>query len=122
MMRTTFNPEIFLEIAKFLKENKSLNEQGKFRTIIGRAYYAAFLCTREHLKNHKARTFDKEKQHQKVLDALDEFDAYYLRNRLDQLRDNRVKADYHLNIPLDLNICEKSLIISEEIIQEIEGI
>ena len=54
-MRKLFNPEIFLDIAKKIKENRDLDEQGKFRTVIGRAYYAAFLTTREHLKSHKAR-------------------------------------------------------------------
>lgn len=121
-MRGTFNPEIFLEIAKVIKENNTLNEQGKYRTIIGRAYYAAFLSTREHLTFHKAKTFDKDRQHKDVLDALDEFDAYDVKSMLDQLRDIRVRADYYLNTFFDMDLCEKSLMLSEEIINAIEGI
>ena len=122
MMKGTFNPEIFLGIAKRIKEDKTLNEQGKIRTIIGRAYYAAFLSAREYFILYKAKSFDKEHQHQDVIDALDEFDAYHLKNWLEQLRDNRVKADYNLRIFLDMNFCENSLLLSKEIIDGIEGI
>ena len=122
MARKIFNPEIFLEIAKGINESNDLDEQGKFRTAIGRAYYAAFLTTREYLKSHKAKKFNKERQHQDVLDALDEFEEYYLKNMLDKLRDNRVNADYFLNVLIDMNLCEKCLIISEQIINSVEGI
>ena len=122
MMKKAFNPEIFLNIAKKIKEDKTLNEQGKIRTIIGRAYYAAFLSAREYFRLYKAKSFDKEHQHQDVIDALDEFDAYNLKYWLEQLRDNRVKADYYLNNFLDMNLCENSLLLSKEIIDGIEGI
>jgi len=121
-MRKFFNPEIFLDIARGIKSSKGLDEQGILRTVIGRAYYAAFLTTREYLKKHKAKTFDKDRQHQDVLDALDEFDEYNLKNWLDKLRDNRVTADYILNKLIDKELCEKCLIISEQIINSIEGI
>ncbi len=121
-MRNFFNPKIFLDVARRIKDSNDLNQQGKLRTVIGRAYYAAFLTTREYLKKHKARTFDKDRQHQDVLDALDDLEEYNLKNWLDKLRDNRVNADYILNILIDIELCEKSLIISEEIINSIEGV
>ena len=121
-MRILFNPEIFLDIAKTIKENRNLDEQGKYRTIIGRAYYAAFLTTREHLKKHKARNFDRDSQHKAVLDALDELDENNLKNLLDKLRDNRVKADYYLNKIINPDLCEKCIVLSETIIDSIEGI
>lgn len=121
-MRKLFNPEIFLDIAKRIKENRDLDEQGKFRTVIGRAYYAAFLTTREHLKIHKARSFDKDSQHKAVLDVLDELDENDIKNLLDKLRDNRVKADYYLNKMIDPNLCEKCIVLSQMIIESIEGI
>lgn len=122
MIINFFNPEIFLDVAKRIKENNELDEQGKLRTVIGRAYYAAFLTTREYLKRYKGKTFDKERQHQDVLDALDDLDKYDIKNWLDSLRDNRVNADYYLNILLDMELCEKSIILSEEIINSIEEI
>ncbi len=121
-MRIYFNPEIFLDVAKSIKDNDNLDEQGKFRTVIGRAYYAAFLTTREYLIRYKAKRFDKERQHQDVLDVLDELDETILKNMLDKLRDNRVKADYHLNTMLDKKFCENSIVLSEEIINSIDGI
>jgi len=105
-----------------MKNNGDMDEQGKIRTVIGRAYYAAFLTIREYLKRYRGVTFDKEHQHQDVLDALDNFDKYNIKNWLDRLRDNRVNADYHLNILIDMNLCEKSIIISEEIINSLEEI
>lgn len=121
-MRKLFNPEIFLDIARRIKDNKDIDEQGRFRTVIGRAYYAAFLTAREHLKKHKARSFNKDYQHKAVLDALDELDENNLKNWLDKLRDNRVKADYYLNKLLDIDLCEKCIVLSQVIINSIEGI
>ena len=113
---------MFLNVAKKIKESTNLDEQGKFRTAIGRAYYAAFLTAREYLKFHKAKKFDKDRQHQDVLDTLDELEQYDLKNMLDKLRDNRVNADYALNVWIEMELCEKSLMLSEEIINSVEGI
>ncbi len=121
-MRSLFNPLIFLSLAKKIKDDGNMDEQGKFRTAIGRAYYAAFLTTREYLIRHKAKKFDKDHQHKDVLDVLDELDANILKNMLDRLRDNRVKADYYLNTILNKDLCENSIVLSEEIINSIEGI
>lgn len=120
-MRGYFNPEIFLKVAKEIKDNKSLDEQRRFRTSIGRAYYAAFLKTREHL-SYRGYSFDKDHQHQDVLDALDDLNQNNLKTWLDNLRDNRVNADYFLSKVVHEGLCEKSLILSEEIINSIEGI
>lgn len=121
MVRTFFSPEIFLDVAKKIKESSNLNEQGKLRTSIGRAYYAAFLVAREYLKRFGIR-FEKERQHQKVIDALDDLNQEFIKNQLEELRDFRVKADYYLNILVNMDLCEKCIILSEEIITSIEGI
>lgn len=120
-MTNFFNPAIFLEVARRLKDHVNLDDQGKIRTVIGRVYYAAFLTTREYLKKYKGRNFSKERQHQDVIDALDDLNEYDLKNWLETLRDNRISADYCLNITLDIGICEKCLNISNEIINSIEG-
>lgn len=116
-----FNPENFLDIARILKDNIEMEEQGKIRTVIGRAYYAAFLTTREYLNKYKGISFHKERQHQEVIDALDDLDKFDLKNWLESLRDNRVIADYYLDMELDMNKCEKSIVLSEEIINSLEG-
>lgn len=116
-----FNPEIFLDIAKKVKDSNDLDEQGRLRTSIGRAYYAAFLATRERLR-FRGIKFEKERQHQDVLDALDDLDEYNIKYQLETLRTFRINADYYLNILIDKNLCEKSIILSEEIINSIEMI
>lgn len=122
LTRGSFKPEIFLDIARGIKDDESLNEQGRLRTAIGRAYYAAFLKTRDYLRRYRGITFDRERQHQDVLDALDDFNQNDLKSWLDTLRDNRVNADYYLDRILDREFCEKSLLLSEEIINSVEGI
>lgn len=121
-MRRFFDPEIFLEVAKKIKDKGDLPEEGKFRTVIGRAYYAAFLTIRERLSKIYQTNFDKEGQHQKVLDTLDELGENNIKNWLDTLRDNRVKVDYFLNILIDMELCDHCLFLSEEIINSAEGI
>ena len=121
-MRKFFNPAIFLEVARKIKDNNDLHGEGKFRTAIGRAYYAAFLTTREYLAIRYQIKFEKERQHQKVLDTLDELGENHLKNMLDKLRDNRVNADYFLKPLIDRELCENCLILSEQIIDSVEGI
>lgn len=121
-MRKFFNPEVFLEVARLIKDRDDLHEEGKFRTSIGRAYYAAFLTLREHLAKHYLTKFDKEGQHQKVLDTLDELGENYLKSLLDTLRDNRVKVDYFLYSLIDRQLCENCLNLSKQIIDSVEGI
>jgi len=118
----TFDPKIFLDVASRIKESNDLNEQGKIRTVIGRAYYAAFLTAREHLRKFKGIRFERERQHQDVIDALENLNEHFLKNELDTLRDFRITADYKLNYLLDENLCVKSIVISEDLINSIERI
>ena len=117
-----FHPEIFLDIAKQIKDCRDLNEEGKHRVSIGRAYWAAFLTTREYLKRFKGWTFGEKKQHKEVLDALDILNEEFIKNELEKLAKNRVNADYYLNISIEKELCENCLTISEDIINSIEGI
>ncbi|KKN58635.1 hypothetical protein LCGC14_0550020 [marine sediment metagenome] len=117
-----FHPEIFLDIARKIKNYGDLDEEGKHRASIGRAYYAAFLTAREYLKRFGRFIIEEKGQHKKVLDALDTLNQEFLKNQLDTLAKNRVNADYYLNVPIDKELCENSIIISNEIINSIEGI
>jgi len=76
---------------------------------------------REYLR-YKGKTFNKERQHQDVTDALDDLNAYDVKNWLEKLRDNRVNADYYLEKVFNLELCKKSVTFSEEIINSIEDI
>ena len=116
-----FHPEIFLDIARRIKDYSDLNEEGKHRVSIGRAYYAAFLTAKEYLK-YRGREIRGRSQHRAVLNALDALNQEFIKNQLDSLRKSRVDADYHLNISINKELCEKCLIISEDIINSLEGI
>ena len=117
-----FHPEIFLDIARKIKDYRDLNEEGKHRVSVGRAYYAAFLTTKEYLEKYKWIEFRGKSQHRAVLDALDDLNQEFIKNQLDSLRKSRVKADYYLDILIDKELCENCLTISENIINSIEGI
>jgi len=117
-----FHPEIFLDIARKIKNYGDLDEEGKHRASIGRAYYAAFLTAKEYLKKYRWIEIRGKSEHRAVLDALDDINQEIIKNQLNSLRKSRVKADYYLNILIDKKLCENCLTISEDIINSIEEI
>ena len=120
-----FDPVEFLKIAKKLLLIKDLDEKGKFRTSIGRAYYSAFLLIRTKLKRNGFK-FEKEKQHKKVRDSLKSIGMGYMADQLKELFDYRIDADYFLsdlvNKSINRSLCNKCIIIAELVIEEIEDI
>ena len=120
-----FDPVEFLKIAKKLLNIKDLDEKGKFRTSIGRAYYSAFLLIRTRLER-KGIKFEKEKQHQKVRASLKSIGKHYLADQLKELFDYRVDADYYLsdsvNRSINESLCNKCIRIAEQVIEGIEDI
>lgn len=116
-----FNPEIFLEIAKRIKIAEELEEFGRLRTSIGRAYYSAFLSTRSRLEM-KGQSFGTDSQHKDVRDFLKTIKRDGIANLLKQLFDFRVDADYKLKANINLGLCNKCIMIAEEIIEELETI
>jgi len=121
-----FNPLDFLEIAKKLLLIDDLDEKAKFRTSIGRAYYSAFLLTRTRLERNKGINFGKEKQHKEVRDSLKLIGMDYMADQLKTLFDYRTNADYYLAVSVNKSIndslCNKCIIIAEQVIEEIEDI
>jgi len=120
MMSKRFDPRLFHNIAINLKNNKDIDQEGRYRTSVGRAYYAAFLITRNRLKL-KGKSFDKNKQHKDVREYLKVLNQEYLASQLKTLFDYRVKADYKLNERFNHDLCKKCIIISQEIINSIEN-
>ncbi len=120
-----FNPLDFLDIAKKLLLIDDLNEKAKFRTSIGRAYYSAFLLTRTRLER-KGIKFGKEKQHKEVRNSLKSIGMDGMADQLKVLFDYRRDADYYLAVSVNKSIndslCNKCIIIAEQVIEEIEDI
>ena len=121
MKRVKFNPEIFLEISKKLRDNTALDEIGRFRTSINRAYYAAFLIVRTRLEL-KGKSFKKEAQHKEVRDYLKDLNHDFLATELETLFSYRVDADYILKTEINKAICDKCILLSETVIESVEEI
>lgn len=104
---------------------ENLEEKGRFRISIGRAYYSAFLLTRTRLER-RGQSFGTDAQHKEVRDFLKTIHMEYMADLLKELFDYRVDADYYLgysvNNSINLALCEKCIIIAEEIIEQIEEI
>ncbi len=124
-MHKGFDPVEFLKIAKKLLHIKDLDEKGKFRTSIGRAYYSAFLLIRTRLVR-KGFKFGKEKQHAEVRNSLKSIGKDYLADQLKELFDYRIDADYYLtnsvNKAINESLCNKCIKIAEQVIEGIEEI
>ncbi len=124
-MASNFNPELFLDIAKKLLNIENLDEKGKFRTSIGRAYYSAFLLVRIKLER-KGKRFGTEAQHKEVRDFLKIILIKFLADLLKALFDYQVDADYYLtksvNKLINRELCERCITIAEEIINNINVI
>jgi len=120
-----FDPVEFLNIAKKLLLINDLNEKGKFRTSIGRAYYSAFLLIRTRLER-KGIKFGEEKQHKEVRNSLKSIDKDYMADQLKELFDYRIDADYYLidsvNKSISRSLCNKCILIAEQFIEGIEDI
>ena len=115
----------FLNIAKKLLFIKDLDDKGKYRTSIGRAYYSTFLLIRTRLER-KGIKFGEEKQHKEVRDSLKSIGKEYMADQLKELFDYRINADYYLtdsvNKTINESLCNKCIIIAEQVIEGIEDI
>lgn len=86
-----FNWESYIQLASELKNE---NDEAKLRTAVSRGYYGAYHKTR--IKVGKTGT--EFANHKDVIDSLRTSETIdnceLLANQLDQLKQNRVKADY----------------------------
>jgi len=121
-LKEGFDPEIFLEISKQLRNIKSLDFEGRIRTAIGRSYYAAFLKSMIKLQGLGESFPDDSRVHYNVREILHNRKKSNIASKLNTLFDLRVKADYKLNAKIDNSLYQKSIILSENIMNLIESI
>ncbi len=115
-----FDPEIFLEIAKKLKNNSSFDEQGRIITAIGSFYYAAFLKASIKLQSLGYSFQDDSRIHADVREALQDRKKSNIASKLEKLFNLRVKADYKLYAQVNNSDYETSLYLSENIVNLID--
>jgi uncharacterized protein (UPF0332 family) len=96
-------PTDFLQVANDLKAGKKIDPKEPVdRTIVGRAYYAAFLAAREAVRSAYGKPYYQPK-HKALTDGLagaSDVDVAELGARLQTLKSLRQRADYdtHLTV------------------------
>lgn len=119
-MSLGFDPEIFLEIAKKLRQVKGLDFQGMLRTAIGRNYYAAFLKSLLKLQSLGEAFTDESRIHADVRDTLNKKRKSNITSKLESLFRMRIDADYKVYARLDNSVYQSSIHLSENIINLID--
>lgn len=116
-----FNPRKFLELGKRLLQDTKYVEDSRVRTAVGRFYYAAFLVALQKLQSEGIPIQDNSKIHKEVIDTYMENGLSPIGDLLDQLRELRVDADYHMMADMKLGTCRTYASLSERAIDLIEG-
>ena len=116
-----FNPRRFLELGKRLLVDGRYEEDSRARTALGRFYYAAFLVALQKLQSEGIPIQDNSKIHKEVIDTYMDKGLSPIGDLLDQLRDMRVDADYHMMAEMKLSTCKRYASMSERAIELIDG-
>jgi len=97
----SFDPLRLLALCKFLCNNsRSSDLEAVSRTVISRAYYSAFLHTREYLKETRhVQFFGTAEDHKIVENELMNNVNRHLGSTIRTLRENRTASDYDLSSP-----------------------
>ena len=107
---------MFLEIANRILGDARYRDEGGWRTAIGRAYYAAFLKTKEKLEHGGLKFTDVDTIHQQVINGVMERDTN-VGNMLDTLRNKRVDADYYMSKTISKELAGRCAKLSEIVIK-----
>jgi hypothetical protein len=95
----SYNPLKLLVYCKSLCKNQSPKElETVTRTVVSRAYYSAFLHSREYLRERRVYLVGGSRDHIDVENYLKRIDRV-LGSMLRTLRQNRQAADYNLRNP-----------------------
>ena len=105
----SYDPLKYLELCDALCKNCDIDKETLTRTIIGRAYYSAFLFSREYMKKKRLATFaGKGTDHVIVETKLMQIDRT-LGSVMRTLRENRKAADYNLSNPAKIKLDDRSV-------------
>lgn len=121
-MQRGFDPRKFLELATRLANDHEYEKDSRARTAMCRIYYAAFLVALQKLQEKGIQVQDDDKIHQAVIETYKEKRLSNISNGLDQLREKRVDADYHMMVGISPSLCKKYAEYSEYVIQLVDQI
>lgn len=106
------DPYRFFEVCNDLLQDDAYQDEGGYRTAIGRAYYSAFHVVKGRLEEVGLSFREDHRVHSEVIRGANRKNSM-VGNQLDQLFENRKLADYDLraNVPWELanssaKICE----------------
>lgn len=115
-----FLPDEYHRVAKSLSQRALPSGEGRYRTIAGRAYYSAYLATREALKRTYGLDDTYTPKHDTLCNTLAEVatdpEIRKLGDLLNALRLRRVHADYHLKRPLEEDVAEDAVEDAEAVL------
>jgi len=96
--------------------------EAKLRTVVSRTYYACYHKALKLLMDKRNFQFKKKKpRHQQVINEIFYIDKR-IAERLDTLRENRVKADYYINEHFTFNKAKFILQEGKELYHQIREI
>lgn len=124
-----FDWKEFFRTAQYMNQNVEdfPNKEACYRTVISRAYYAAFRLSQNYIKDKHNRSWSNN-EHQEVPRYLQtkKHDHALVKagSQLIRLRQDRQKADYYdyLGIESPSLKARKSLKLAEDIIEKIEAL
>ena len=106
-MERIYDPTKFSELANSLLLNGDYERESRARTAIGRFYYAAFLLAWRKLSEKGISIPESGEMHKLVITIYNDKGLSSIGNRLDQLRESRVDADYHMRANVTIEIGKK---------------
>lgn len=110
-----FKPVDYYHLAGWLYTQQNPQAEARFRAVISKAYYGAFLEAR-----NRASIFDKSAGvHKKVRDHYFDAGQLALANRLDESRVKRNAADYDTTLTITSRDSGKALARARKILQEL---
>lgn len=121
-MLASHNPKNFLVLARNLLSDDDYNFETRIRTAIGRAYYAAFLASKEKQERRGHRFPDDHKIHMAVIESFQDDHLSSIASKLDELRDYRSEADYHMNNYCSRADGDKCLALARNIFEMLETV
>lgn len=120
-MFAAHNPKNFLVLARKILVDDKYNIETRTRTAIGRAYYAAFLASKAKQEERGHLFPDDHTVHMAVINSFQDDRLSHIASKLDELKDYRSDADYHMAIPCS-RTGGKSLELATNIFEMLESI
>jgi len=121
MQSASYNPDHFLTFADKLLYDRSYEEKGRSRIVVGRAYYAAFLKTQKRLMELGYPLNVHTRVHKQVIDVLREIKPD-LGDKFSSLFDKRVDADYRMETDIKVDTGKMSIRTAQSIIRDLSNL